>query len=164
MGVCRPLGDEVWYAYGRVPKSFLNLFAARKAFIYVLEIFAQLMAAIVFAKRLPQLWIAWIDNTAGEAPLIKRYGKDPAGSWRPSGLWRRAKHGHPSSKGCLRPPRFPTQRPEAIYDTPGRWVGVNFRYFRSPLTSSSPSWQRPPTTSTTPIPARSTTCSVSATS
>ena len=53
------LDDEVWYAYGRVPKSFLKLFAARQAFIYVLEIFAlQLVAAIVFAKRLPQLWIA----------------------------------------------------------------------------------------------------------
>ena len=55
----------------------MNLFAARQAFIYVLEIFAQLMAIIVFAKRLPQLWIAWIDNTAGEAALRKGYGKDP---------------------------------------------------------------------------------------
>ena len=65
------------YAYGRVHKSFLNLLAARKAFIYVLEIFAQLMAAIVFAKCLPQFWITWIENAAGEAAMKKGYGKDP---------------------------------------------------------------------------------------
>ena len=33
------------------------------------------MATIIFAKRLPQLRIAWIDNTAGEAALKKGYGK-----------------------------------------------------------------------------------------
>ena len=51
--------------------SFLNIFAAS---ICVLEIFAQIMAAVVFAQG---LWIAWIDNTAGEAALRKGYGKDP---------------------------------------------------------------------------------------
>ena len=40
-------------------------------------IFAQLMAAIVFTKRLPHLWIEWSDKRAGEAALKKGYGKDP---------------------------------------------------------------------------------------
>ena len=45
------------------------------------------MATIVFAKRLPQLWIAWIDNTAGEAALKKGYGKDPRVNGIPAAFW-----------------------------------------------------------------------------
>ena len=151
------LGDEVRYAYRRVPiKSFLNLFAARKAFIYVLEIFAQLMAASVFAKRLPQLWIAWIDNTAGEAALKKGSGKDPRVNGILASFWALA------ARQAWSPEFNKVSSAANISEAVSRgdlrqWVGVNFRF---PLSTSSPSWRGPPTTSTTPTPARSTTCSV----
>ena len=47
----------------------------KKALIYALEVFAQLMA-ILALERLPPSWLAFIDNTAGEAALKKGYGKD----------------------------------------------------------------------------------------
>ena len=36
----------------------------------------QLMATLSLAQRLPTSWLAFIDNTAGEAALRKGYGKD----------------------------------------------------------------------------------------
>ena len=41
-----------------------------------LQIFAQLLAILSLAQRLPANWLAFIDNTAGEAALRKGYGKD----------------------------------------------------------------------------------------
>ena len=34
------------------------------------------MAVFLLADRLPREWVAFIDNTAGEAALRKGYGKD----------------------------------------------------------------------------------------
>ena len=39
-----------------------------------LNLFAQLMAVFLLAGRLPREWVAFIDNTAGEAALRKGYG------------------------------------------------------------------------------------------
>ncbi|CAE7878016.1 Pka-R2 [Symbiodinium microadriaticum] len=64
-----------------------------KAFIYVLEILAQVLALVTLARRLPQRWLAFIDNVAGQWAFTKGYGKDPAGNGlRLSGLpdFRRA--------------------------------------------------------------------------
>ncbi|OLP88924.1 hypothetical protein AK812_SmicGene29674 [Symbiodinium microadriaticum] len=52
--------------------------AARKAFIYVLEIVAQVLPLVTFARRLSPFWIAFIDNVAGQFALMKGYGKDPS--------------------------------------------------------------------------------------
>ena len=47
----------------------LDQITSRKAFIYALEVYAQLMAVLTLADRLPNDWLAFIDNTAGEAAL-----------------------------------------------------------------------------------------------
>ena len=72
------LGDHVFYDFGVIKPELLRPFAARKAFIYVLEILAQVLPLVVFARRLPPHWIAFIDNVAGQFALMKGYGKDPA--------------------------------------------------------------------------------------
>jgi len=72
------LGDHVFYDFGVIKPELLQPFVARKAFIYVLEILAQVLPLVVFAPRLPPHWIAFIDNVAGQFALMKGYGKDPA--------------------------------------------------------------------------------------
>ena len=81
------IGDKVFFAYGTIPVSFLKHFAARRAFIYVLEIVAQLIVLSTFARHLPEFWVAWIDNSAGEAALRKGYGKDMAVNGMLAAFW-----------------------------------------------------------------------------
>ncbi|CAE7420961.1 PUB3 [Symbiodinium microadriaticum] len=56
------LDGHVFYDYGVVKPEHLAPFAARKAFIYVLEIVAQVLPLVTFARRLSPFWIAFIDN------------------------------------------------------------------------------------------------------
>eukprot|EP00438_Fugacium_kawagutii_P029339 Skav210188 [mRNA] locus=scaffold2101:315256:320021:- [translate_table: standard] len=65
-----------WYAAGQVPAFVLQAFCRRRAFIYFLEVAAQLFTFLVMRARLPLLMIALIDNRAGLAALTKGYGKD----------------------------------------------------------------------------------------
>ena len=69
--------DMVYCCHGRATKKVLDRVTFRRAFIlYALEVFAQLMAVFMLADRLPDEWVAFIDNTAGEEALKKGYGKD----------------------------------------------------------------------------------------
>ena len=70
------IGNEVIFCHGTTPHSVLSKITSRRAFIYALEVFAQLMAILSLAQRLTANWLAFIDNTAGEAALRKGYGKD----------------------------------------------------------------------------------------
>ncbi|OLQ00255.1 hypothetical protein AK812_SmicGene17093 [Symbiodinium microadriaticum] len=72
------LDGHVFYDYGVIRPEHLAPFAARKAFIYVLEIVAQVLPLVTFARRLSPFWIAFIDNVAGQFALMKGYGKDPS--------------------------------------------------------------------------------------
>ena len=72
------LDGHVFYDYGVIKPEHLAPFAARKAFIYVLEIVAQVLPLVTFARRLSPFWIAFIDNVAGQFALMKGYGKDPS--------------------------------------------------------------------------------------
>ena len=72
------LDGHVFYDFGVIRPEHLALFAARKAFIYVLEIVAQVLPLVTFARRLSPFWIAFIDNVAGQFALMKGYGKDPS--------------------------------------------------------------------------------------
>eukprot|EP00438_Fugacium_kawagutii_P032160 Skav231578 [mRNA] locus=scaffold481:249616:253132:- [translate_table: standard] len=65
-----------WYAAGQVPAFVLQAFCRRRAFIYFLEVAAQLFTFLVMRARLPLLMIALIDNRGGLAALTKGYGKD----------------------------------------------------------------------------------------
>ena len=72
------LDGHVFYDYGVIEPEHLAPFAARKAFIYVLEIVAQVLPLVTFARRLSPFWVAFIDNVAGQFALMKGYGKDPS--------------------------------------------------------------------------------------
>ena len=52
-------GNQVIFCHGITP--ILNQITSRKAFIYALEIFAQLMAILSLARRLPENWLAFIE-------------------------------------------------------------------------------------------------------
>ena len=81
------LGGVVFYDHGVVPPWFLRKFEARRAFIYMLEVFAQVAALAAFATHLPGAVTAFIDNTAGQAALSKGYGKDPAMNGLLAAFW-----------------------------------------------------------------------------
>ena len=81
------IGDRVFYDHGLVPPWFVKLFAARRAYIYMLEVFAQIIAFAAFAKLMPPTIVALIDNTAGQAALTKGYGKDAAVNGMISAFW-----------------------------------------------------------------------------
>ena len=62
------IGATVFYDCGTAPADFLDLFASRRAFIYVLEILAQVLALVTLSRQLPARWLAFIDNVAGNGP------------------------------------------------------------------------------------------------
>ena len=70
------IGATVLYDCGAAPADFLDLFASRRAFIYVLEILAQVLALVTLSRHLPARWLAFIDNVAGQWALTKGYGRD----------------------------------------------------------------------------------------
>eukprot|EP00435_Cladocopium_sp_Y103_P022676 s2362_g5.t1 len=65
-----------YYAAGRVPKWLLKKFCTRKAFIYFLEVLAQLIAFLSCLRFPSALRISFIDNTSGNFALRKGYCKD----------------------------------------------------------------------------------------
>ncbi|OLP96943.1 hypothetical protein AK812_SmicGene20786 [Symbiodinium microadriaticum] len=67
------LGGGIFYDHGVVPTWFLQKFESRRAFIYMLEIFAQVVAH----TYLPGAVTAFTDNTTGQAAMSRGYGKDP---------------------------------------------------------------------------------------
>eukprot|EP00435_Cladocopium_sp_Y103_P004623 s893_g1.t1 len=68
--------DETYFASGTVPSWLLKKFCSRKAYIYFLEVLAQLIALISCARLTSKLLISFIDNTSGYFALRKGYCKD----------------------------------------------------------------------------------------
>ena len=58
--------------------------------LYVLEILAQVLVLVTLARRLPQKWLAFVDNVAGQWALTKRYGKDPTVNGELVAFWSTA--------------------------------------------------------------------------
>ena len=63
---------------GEVPQAVLRRYCSRKAFIYFLEAWAQVVAVALFSPLLGEAHIAFCDNEAAKHTLIKGYGKDAA--------------------------------------------------------------------------------------
>ena len=84
------IGATVFYDCGTAPADFLDLFASRRAFIYVLEILAQVLALVTLSRHLPARWLAFIDNVAGQWALTKGYGRDEAVNGVLAALWSTA--------------------------------------------------------------------------
>ena len=84
------IGGETFYDFGQAPASFLAAFGSRRAFIYVLEIVAQVLALTALARRLPERWLAFIDNVAGQWALTKGYGRDQCVNGVLAAFWSQA--------------------------------------------------------------------------
>ena len=61
------IGEAVWYDSGFVPDSFVRKFDSRRAYIYMLEVLAQLLAVVTLSKD----WVAFIDNAAGQWAFLR---------------------------------------------------------------------------------------------
>lgn len=81
------IDGKVLYDYGQVRQDLLTALVSRKAFIYGLEIAAQIVALTAFCHELPTHWLAFIDNTAGQFALHKGYGKDTAVNGMLAAFW-----------------------------------------------------------------------------
>ena len=57
-------------------QTILRQVTTRQAFIYFLEIYAQVIMVAALAPILPKEWISFIDNQAGRAALMKGWGTD----------------------------------------------------------------------------------------
>ena len=75
-GFVARIDDKVIFAHGTVPAKLVKRFGKRKAFIYALEICAQLICFVCLQHHLPDLVVSFCDNTAGLSALLRGYGKD----------------------------------------------------------------------------------------
>ena len=67
-----------YYGCGRIPARILKAYCHRKAYIYMLEITAQLAAMTILQTVMPSLVVSFCDNRAGLSALLRGFGKDPA--------------------------------------------------------------------------------------
>ena len=63
---------------GEVPAKVLARFCTRRAFIYFLETWAQVVTFLGFDHMLGAEYLSFVDNEAAKHALIKGYGKDSA--------------------------------------------------------------------------------------
>jgi hypothetical protein len=59
-----------------VPPDVVQLFCARKAYIYFLETWGQIVASFALAEWLDGPYLSFVDNEASKFALLKGYGKD----------------------------------------------------------------------------------------
>ena len=74
----RPQWPEAITLQGTVPAAVLRRFCSRKAFIYFLEAWAQIITALACQPLLGTHWFAFVDNEAAKFALLKGYGSDCA--------------------------------------------------------------------------------------
>ena len=69
--------SHVLASHGVIPPSVLQPFSRRRAFIYILELMAPVIALVSLHKTVDPFVILWIDNRAGLSALQKGWGRDP---------------------------------------------------------------------------------------
>ena len=77
-GVVIHFEGNTWFSSGTLPSRLIKKFCTRKAYIYFLEIAAQLMGFLTCRQLPSNLVMSFIDNTAGFFALRKGYCRDPA--------------------------------------------------------------------------------------
>ena len=75
-----------------VPNSFIEKFTTRRAFTYMLEILAGVMAVVYRRLELPKFFIMMVDNQAGRSALQKGFGKDQRVNSIIQAFWALASH------------------------------------------------------------------------
>lgn len=74
--VIRIPNGTVIYGHGEIPGHLLGRFANNKAFIYALEIIAQMVATVSTRRLLGNRCWCFCDNVAGQFALTKGFGRD----------------------------------------------------------------------------------------
>ena len=77
-GFTARLGATTLASHGVIPPSVLQPYSRRRAFIYVLELMAPIIAIISLHRSMSPFILLWIDNKAGLAALEKGHGRDEA--------------------------------------------------------------------------------------
>lgn len=80
------------FCAGRVPAKVIRKFCTRKAYIYFLEILAQMVCFLTLRPHRDLLVISFIDNQPGRYALMKGYCKDPHVCQLVSLTWRLISH------------------------------------------------------------------------
>ena len=74
--VFRTVTGDTYYSHGEIPAWFVSRFASRKAYIYMLEVLAVVVATVHLRELLPPFFVVFIDNQPGKSAIQKGYGKD----------------------------------------------------------------------------------------
>eukprot|EP00438_Fugacium_kawagutii_P014197 Skav207963 [mRNA] locus=scaffold108:749354:750307:- [translate_table: standard] len=74
--VVRLPNDMVIYAHGEIPGHLLGRFTNNRAFIYCLEVAAQILATVATRRLLGSHCWSFCDNIAGQSALNKGFGRD----------------------------------------------------------------------------------------
>ena len=77
-GFAACIGKVTLASHGVIPPSVLQPYSKRRAFIYVLELMAPIIAIISVHRSMSPFALLWIDNKAGLAALSRGYGRDVA--------------------------------------------------------------------------------------
>jgi hypothetical protein len=73
--VCR-VNNHVTFALGRAPEHLIRAYCPGGAYIYFLELLAQLLNLLLNVGHVPERFVAFCDNSAGQSALVKGYGSD----------------------------------------------------------------------------------------
>ncbi len=72
---------------GSVPATVLKLFCSRKAYIYFLETWAQIVTTLIAHDMLGDRHFSFVDNEAAKYALVKGYGSDPSTNGMIAAFW-----------------------------------------------------------------------------
>ena len=61
---------KITCAHGELPRDFIGKFTSRRAFIYMMEIWAAVMAVVFTQEELPPYFFMFVDNQAGKSNAI----------------------------------------------------------------------------------------------
>ena len=90
--IIRKPNQECLYAHGQVPGNLLGRFTSRRAFIYALEIIAQLLCLVAGMPHMERMSLCFIDNEPGKFALLKGFGKDTRVNRLLALLWHFVEH------------------------------------------------------------------------
>ena len=77
--MCR-VNSYVTFAFGSAPERLIKAYCPGGAYIYFLELLAQLLNILLNADHVTERFVAFCDNSAGQSALVKGYGSDASQS------------------------------------------------------------------------------------
>ena len=87
-GFVATIRGRTLYANGTVPYWFVREFASRRAYIYMLEIVAQILPLIALQEHLDKYIVMFVDNEPARHALSKGFGKDDSINCLLQHTWR----------------------------------------------------------------------------